>query len=92
MGGFGAEYKTGFEDIDLCLKLRMLDTGTMSQTEVKSGTREVVLLKETIIKVIILKSFMAGGGKLLRVLKSGKERMAALLQRRKQYAHIIGGS
>ena len=44
----------------------------MSQTEVKSGTREVALLKETIIKVTILKSSMAGGEKLLRVLKSGK--------------------
>ena len=65
-----------------------LDTGTMSQTEVKSGTREVALLKETIIKASGLKVLYGRWGKVITRLR-GKERMAALLQRRKNNMPIL---
>ena len=88
-GGFDQGYKTGFEDIDLCLKLRLLGYRHYITNESKICIREVALQRGMTIKLITPKCFTADGARLLLAWKMGTQNTSTIQQKKKQYAHIL---
>ena len=89
VGGFGAEYKTGFEDIDLCLKLRMLGYRHYVANRSKIWHKRSSTPERNDHQSHNSKVFYGRWGKVITRFEEWERANGTFAKKKKQYAHII---